>query len=155
MTPTDKFWAYLLPILQTTQPTRGVKYIGMSDADRLDRYLSDQRSEETYPGIFVIRPEYRGSFADRANMFANFDTKIYVFCKAKAYDFTDQDQNYDLAEQICTDIVQLIQHDAFEGKCLFELNNAEWKPFIYNSTDSAVGYELNIKIGLWMNDVLC
>ena len=155
MTPTDKFWGYLLPILEKTRQAHGVVYITLSDADRLDRYLSDQRSEAVYPGVFVIRPEYRGSMADQANSFAQFQTKLYVFCAAKADDFKNQDDAYQLAEQICADVVRDIQHDAFLGKCEFSLGNTQWKPFIYMSTDSAVGYELEFRIGIWMNDIFC
>lgn len=149
-TPTDKFWAFFEPIV-TAVP--GVVYTGMSDGDRMDRFWADSRSEDTYPGVFVMRPKYKGSYD--AVMTTYFTTTFYVMCQGDLNDYLSQDAAYHQSEEIVQQIEMAVQHKAYEGKCFFNFEDFYAEPIIYQMSDSAWGYEVKMKIGLIVNDIMC
>lgn len=150
MTATDKFKGFFEPIAASAP---GVIYTQMSDADRVDRWLADSRSEETYPGVFVLRPKYSGSYD--AVMTAYFDVVYYVFVRGALDDYELQDEAYQTAEKIVQHITQEIQHKAYEGECFFDFNNFKAEPVAYQLMDAAWGYEVRMRVGFVVNDILC
>lgn len=149
-TPTDKFNDFFMPICENTP---GVMYSQMSDADRMDRFSAESRSGEVYPGVFVLRPKYRGS--EDGLMIAYFETIFYVFCKGDLNDFESQDAAYQQAEEIVTHIGRELQHAGYAKDCFYSFNDFKAEPVIYQMPDSVWGYEVKVKIGLLVNDVMC
>jgi hypothetical protein len=150
MTVTDKFWFFFKPIAESAP---GVVYTQMSDADRVDRWMADSRSEDTYPGVFVLRPKYTGS--NDAVMTAYFDVVFYVFVRGDLDDYAMQDDAYQIAELIVQYIGKEVNHKSHEGECFFDFNSFKPEPVAYQMIDSAWGYEVRMKIGLLVNDIFC
>jgi len=155
MTATDKFWAYFSLILEAQRAAHGVVKIQLSDADRMDRFVTDSRSEDVYPGIFVMRPFLKGKTTDNAMLFGNFKTKFYVFVKGDLDSYESQDAAYQLAETIAQDIVKQVQHDSRTYKCYFDLNTLKMEPVAYFVLDAAWGYEVEMTIGVTVNEIFC
>lgn len=155
MTPTEKFWAYFEPILQAQQAEHGVVKIQLSDADRMDRFVADSRSEDVYPGIFVMRPFYSGQLVDNALIYTNFRVRFYVFLRGELDSYPSQDAAYTSAEQIMQDIVKQVHHDARAWQVSFDINSLKAEPVAYFVLDAAWGYEVEMKIGIVANDILC
>lgn len=155
MTPTDKFWAYFEPILEAQQSQHDVVKIQLSDADRMDRFVADSRSEDVYPGIFVMRPFYSGQLVDNALIYANFKVKFYVFLRGDLADYASQDTAYAGAEAIVQDIVKQVHHDARAWQVSFDMNSFKAEPVAYFVLDAAWGYEVELKIGIVVNELLC
>lgn len=152
-TPTNKFWAYLGPILKAA---KGVEYVQLSDADRMDRINSDSRSRISYPAIFVIRPKYQGFDQNNGIVAAMFNVIFYVFCKAKPSDFELQDMAFEQAEQILGEVEQVIYHDSKTYNCLFDINSWQVEPVAYAiAVDAVWGYEVRMRLGIICNEILC
>ena len=149
-TPTDKFKEFFLPICEAAP---GVVFVQMSDAERMDRFSAESRSEDVYPGVFVLRPKIRG-FEDGI-MIGYFETIFYVFCQGDLNDFESQDAAYNQAEEIVTNIGKELQHAGFEKRCFYTFNDFRAEAVIYQMPDSVYGYEVKVKIGLQVNDVMC
>jgi hypothetical protein len=150
MTATEKFWAFFKPIAQATP---NVKYVMLSDADNMDRWLSDSRSEDTYPGVFVLRPRYKGSYD--ATMVTYFDVIFYVLTRGDLDSYEHQDEAFTISEAIATHILQQIQHIGFNYGCFYSFENTVVEPIIYRQHDAAWGYEIKLKIGLQANEIFC
>ena len=157
MTPTASiFWPYLLPILEMQKAENGIEYIKMSDSNGMDRLLADSRSEDVYPGIYVLRPKYAGQLIENALMVARFDLTLFVFVSADQDDYTKEDAAYEHAEKVIGAIVKQLQHDKFVYKNYLDFDSIRIEPIMYMSgVDSAYGYELKMKLGLPANEVFC
>jgi hypothetical protein len=157
MTPTASiFWPYLLPILETQKVENGIEYIKMSDSNGMDRLLADSRSEDVYPGIYVLRPKYAGQLIDNALMLARFDLTLFVFVRGDQDDYTKEDAAYEHAETVVGAIVRQLQHDKFVYKNYLDFDSIRIEPIMYMSgVDSAYGYELKMKLGLPANELFC
>ncbi|PQA59159.1 hypothetical protein [Siphonobacter curvatus] len=152
MTPTKRFWQYLKPILEAQH---GVKYVKLSDGNRMDRLTADSVSTDVYPCVFAIRPKYQGTDANSGTLWARFSTILYIFEKADLNDYDDQDAAYDLSEFIATQIAQQLFHDSKDYRCLFDLNQYQAEPVEYQMLDAAWGYEVKLTISLPANDLFC
>lgn len=157
MNPTDSlFWPYLLPILDSQKAENGVIYIRMSDSNGIDRMLADSRSEDIYPGIFVLRPTYSGQMLDGALLLAKFDVTLFCSAIGNPSDYASEDQTYAHAELIACAITRRLQHDTFSGRCYLEFDSVRLQPVMYHSgVDAAYGYELKLKLGLPANEIFC
>ncbi len=151
MTSTQKLWAYLEPILQTTEALK----ILLSDAERMDRLIEASRSEEVYPAIFVMRPKYSGKVFDGAALVAMFQLTFFVLCQGKLDDYDSQDAAYQQAEEMTELIVQTLQHDSRTYKCYFDFNGFQAEPVIYTMVDATYGYEVRLKLGIQVNEQFC
>jgi len=150
MTITDRFWSFFQPIAQSAD---GVIYTQISDADRIDRWITDSASQDTYPGVFCLRPRYNGS--DDAVMTTYFDVVFYVFVRGALDDYDAQDEAYTKAEEIVQHIVMELTHKKFDGECFFDFNKFKTEPVAYQVIDSVWGYEVRLQLGLIANDILC
>lgn len=157
MTPTDNiFWPYLLPILEEQKTTNGIVYIRMSDSNGMDRMLGDSRSEDVYPGIYVLRPKYTGQMIENALMIARFDLTLYAFVQGQPDDYELEDAAYAKAEMVVGAVVQRLQHDRFTYRNYMDFDSIRIEPIMYMSgVDAAYGYELKMKLGLAANEVFC
>ncbi|CAG4992230.1 hypothetical protein DYBT9275_00919 [Dyadobacter sp. CECT 9275] len=157
MNPTDHiFWPYLLPILQEQKTRNGIVYIQMSDANGMDRLMGDSRSEDVYPGIYVLRPKYAGQLIDNHLMLAKFDLTLFVFVQGRPDDYESEDLAYQHAETVVSEIVKHLQHDRFEYRNYLEFDSIRIEPVIYSTgVDAAYGYELKLKLGLAGNEAFC
>lgn len=156
-TPTDSiFWPYLEPLLERHRASGDITYIGMSDANGMDRLVESSRSEDVYPGIFVMRPKYIGNIIDNAALIAQFDVLLFVFQNCQTDDYDNQDEAFNHAEYVVAEIVKDLQHHRFEGRNFFDFNSVRIEPVMYQTgVDSASGYELKLKLGLIANSILC
>ena len=157
MTPTHSiFWPYLSAILEPQKTKSGIKYIQMSDANGMDRLLGDSRSEDIYPGIFVLRPKYAGVMVDNAMMLARFEATILCFQRARIDDYEQEDAAMDFTEQVLSDVVKDLVHDMRQYKNYFEFESLRMEPVMYNTgVDAGYGYELKVKLGLPANNLFC
>lgn len=157
MTPTDNiFWPYLLPILEEQKTENGIQYIKLSDSNGMDRMLADSRSEDVYPGIYVLRPKYAGQLIENALTVARFDLTLFVFIQADHSNYTNEDAAYSYAEKVVGAVVKQLQHDRFVSKNYMDFDSIRIEPIMYMSgVDSAYGYELKMKLGLPANEVFC
>lgn len=157
MNPTDNiFWPYLLPILENQKVENGIVYIQMSDSNGMDRLLGDSRSEDVYPGIYVVRPKYAGQLVDNHLMLARFDLILYVFVQGKPDSYESEDAAYAQAEKIVSQIVNKLQHDRFAGQNYMDFDTIRMEPVMYTTgMDSTYGYELKLKLGLAANQIFC
>ncbi|MCA0229879.1 MAG: hypothetical protein LCH91_05405 [Bacteroidetes bacterium] len=153
MTATTKFEEYFSPILEEQKAANGVAKIQFSDADRMDRYIADSRSEDVYPGIFVMRPKYSGSLMDKAIMYSIFFVQFYVFVGGQLDNDASQDDAYNLSESIVSEIVKKVFADYREWKVYFDFNSLQVEPVAYFVLDAAWGYEVKMKIGIQVGDV--
>ncbi|GAB2798696.1 hypothetical protein GCM10027275_50380 [Rhabdobacter roseus] len=150
MTPTDSlFWPYLRPILEA-QP--GVTYVQLSDANGMDRLLEDSRSEDVYPGIFVMRPKWNGRTVDNALLLTDFQVIAYFFCPAKPDDRASQDAAYQQAEALASGVIQQLQEHRYTYQNYLDFDSIRMEPVLYHTgVDAAYGYELKFKLGLEAN----
>lgn len=157
MTPTKNiFWPYLAPILETQKTKAGIEYIQMSDANGMDRLLADSRSENIYPGIFVLRPKYAGVMVDNAMMLARFEATVLCFKRAKIDDYDQEDAALDFTEQVLSDVVKDLVHDMRQYKNYLDFDSLRMEPVMYNTgVDAGYGYELKIKLALPANHIFC
>jgi hypothetical protein len=149
-TATDRFKEFFLPICEAAP---GVIYTAMSDADRLDRFWAESRSEGVYPGVFVLRPKYKGWGEDL--LIAYFDVIFYVFCEGDLNDYDSQDAAYKQAEEIVTHIAKELQHAGYEKRCFYTFADFKAEPVLYETVDSVWGYEVKVNFGLLVNDIVC
>lgn len=157
MTATDDlFWPYLLPILEEQKTENGITYIQMSDSNGMDRMLTDSRSEDVYPGIYVLRPTYAGSMVDNSLMIARFNLTLFTFIHSKMDEYSLVDAAFAKAEKTIGDIIKRLQHDRFSWKNYMDFDSIRIEPVMYMSgVDAACGYELNMKLGLPANEIFC
>lgn len=166
MTATDKLKNFFEQKLMPQLPE--VIYFEMSDGEELDRLITDSVSETVYPGVFLIRPQYRRTGPDNSNIYTTYDVKLYVFCKsAIAEDGEDNPvarENADLsaAEKISNRIAGLLstynqEDDNFElTYCPIEFDDNDWVAVPVRgemSLDAPLGYEITFKLGLPAFDV--
>lgn len=151
MNPTDTlFWPYLEPILLD----QGVTYVQLSDANGMDRLLEDSRSEDVYPGIFVMRPKYRGRMVDNALQLAEFQLIAYVFCYPDSQERADVDACYGQAEVIASAVLQKLHTDHRCYTNYLDFDSIHMEPVLYTTgSDAAYGYELKLKLGLQANEI--
>lgn len=149
-TPTDRFWAYLEPILKNIS---GVEFIQLSDGNRMDRLISSSVSLNTYPCIYVIRPKVRGFDTNSGTVWKKFQTIIYIFEKADLSDYEDQDRAYSLAERMGTELDTHLFKESKTYKCLYDMNEFEAEPIEYQTLDAAFGYEIKCSFCLPVNDL--
>lgn len=152
MTPTQRFYNYLQPILAATP---GVATVTFSDGNRLDRLVESTVSREMYPACFFIRPKYQGHDENNGTLWARFSTIVYLFEKAALSDYAEQDAAYERCEAMVTSITQRLYHEAKLYRCLFDLNAFHAEPVEYQLLDSAWGYEVRLQIALPANDLWC
>lgn len=157
MTPTNSiFWPYLSPILEAQKTKSGIAYIKMSDANGMDRLLADSRSEDTYPGIFVLRPKYAGAMVDNAMILARFEATLLCFQRAKIDDYDAEDAALDFTEQVLSNVVKDLMHDMRAYKNYLDFDSLRMEPIMYNTgVDAGYGYELKVKLGLPANNIFC
>jgi len=157
MTPTDDiFWKYLSPILDEQKAESGIVYAKMSDANGMDRIIGDSRSEDVYPGIFVMRPKYRGNILDNALLLALFELTLFVFFKGDTDDHASEDQAYHNSETVACKIVNRLQHDRFAGKNYLDFDSITLEPVQYQTgVDATCGYELKARLGIPANHIFC
>ncbi|MPR36556.1 hypothetical protein [Salmonirosea aquatica] len=150
--PTDGlFWPYLEPILRA-QP--GVNYVQLSDANGMDRLLEDSRSEEVYPGIFVMRPRYRGRLVENALQLAMFEMIAYFFCYADSQQREDVDAAYRQAEATASTVLKKLHTDHRCYANYLDFDSIQMDPVLYTTgSDAAYGYELKLKMGLPANEI--
>lgn len=151
----DIFWTYLFPILEMER-LNGIKYIQMSDSNGMDRFLSDSRSEDIYPGIYVLRPKYSGQMVENALMLAQFDTTLFVFFQGDQDNYESEDDAYNQAESIVGSVIKSLQHDRFISKNYLDFDSVKVEPVMYSTgLDSTYGYELKMRLGLPANQIFC
>jgi len=156
MTPTDNlFKPYLLPIFEQQKIDNGVTYVEMSEGNGMDRMLEDSRSENVYPGIFVLRPKWTTKKIEGHILMVNFSTVFYVWCHGKIDDRDSQEQSYNHAETITTAIIKKLQEDSLIYKNFLDFDSIQAEPVIYLGPDSTYGYEIKLKLGLPTNALFC
>lgn len=152
MTATDVFWDYLKPKCLSID---GVVYAELSDAERLDRMREDSVSQVIYPGIFVIRPRYKGSDNNAGYLQAKFDTLLYISVKTESNDRASEDAGLDLAEIISIELEKLIRHSPEFDEGNFEFSSWTAEPIKFLGLDSCVGYEVRFTLKLDVSSVFC
>ena len=153
-TATNRLWNIFAPIAAAAPQ---VVYVMMSDAYRLDRWAADSRSEDVYPGVFLMRPRYVGTL----DMQAEFEVVFYVLVwgslalhqDADAA-YNEQDAAYHQAEIIVTNIIQSLVHLGYEAKINYD-KRYNIEPIIYQEVDSVWGYEVKLRFGIPANDLIC
>lgn len=152
MTATDVFWDYLKPKCLSIE---GVVYTELSDAERLDRMREDSVEKVIYPGIFVIRPRYKGADNNAGYLQAKFDALLYVSVKTDANDRASEDEGFELAERISVDLEKLIRHSPEFDEGNFEFSSWQAEPIKFLGLDSSVGYEIRFTLKLDVSSVFC
>lgn len=149
--PTQRFTAYLTPLLQSIA---GVQYVGLSDGARIDRLLAESVSRPIYPCAFMIRPKYAGTDTKSGILWHRFHAIIYIFAQGSTSDYESQDAAYDTSERIATEALQKVFQDSLVYKCLFDFNDFQAEPIEYQTgVDATYGYEVKCVIGLPVNDL--
>lgn len=144
------FWPYLKPILEA----QAVTYVQLSDANGMDRLLEDSRSEDVYPGIFVMRPKYRGRMVENALQLAEFQVIAYVFCYPTSQERDALDACYQQAEGIASAVLKQLHTDHRSYTNYLDFDSIQMEPVLYTTgADAAYGYELKLKLGLQANEI--
>ena len=157
MTPTEKFWNYLQPIF-VAQP--GVVFADMSEAQQLEKWWAKSRSQNLYPGVFLLRPTietiWNGTFVEgKANLI------FYVMIKAQTKSEGSQAEALDQAEAIAVGVLKTIHHDSLAPtpqKPVFYRLKSKIEPVSYAETgmvDAVWGVEVRTELTLGLSDVLC
>ncbi len=156
MTPTDDiFKPYLMPILEAQKVANGVTYVEMSEGNGMDRMLEDSRSENVYPGIFVLRPKWRTRRIENHILMVEFSTVFYVWCHGELDEREAQEQAYNKAETIVTAIIEKLQHDSRTYQNFLDFDSIQAEPVVYLGVDATYGYEVKLKLGLEANELFC
>lgn len=155
MTPTQKFWDYFRPICESID---GVAYVEISDGDRMDRFRADSTGQNVYPGVFVIRPRYKGQDNFSGQQYAVFDLVMYVLSHADMESYMNADQYqiinsaFDLSERIANDIQIALRHDL---DIMFDFNQWMVEPVSYVTLDNSWGVEVKAKIMMPVSELVC
>lgn len=154
MTPTENlFWPYLLPIFETQKTKNGVVYIQKGSGNGMERMMEDTTSENVYPGIFTFLPIYSTKLTENHLLLAEFNTVFYVWCKPEDSERETEDAAYAHAEKIVSEIVETLQKDRREYKNFMDFDSIRIEPVHYLSVDTAVGYEVKMKLALAANHI--
>lgn len=146
-----------------------IKYFMMSDGDGIDRFLADSVSEETYPGIFLIRPQYRKAGDGSNPYYVNFDAKFYIFCKTPVSEdgeddsIAREDEDLNKAEALSDAVGKILTN--YNGNdetynltyCPIDFNYSDWVAIPVRaemSIDNCMGYEVSFRLGLPAHDVI-
>ena len=79
---TKEFWNYFKPLCEQVE---GIVYTTLSDGDRMERFLADSRSEDTYPGVFCLRPKYRLTNNGAEQILGWFDVNFFRVCSLREF----------------------------------------------------------------------
>ena len=154
MTPTDDlFWPYLLPIFENQKSKNGVAYVQKGDGNGMERMLEDTTSENVYPGIFTFLPKYSTRKVENHLLLADFNTTFYVWCKPDDSERETEDATYAQAEKIVNDIVAKLHRDSRCYQNYLDFDSIRIEPVHYLGVDTALGYEVKMKLALAANHI--
>lgn len=131
-----------------------IAYCAMSDGAQIDRFIEDSLSDNVYPALFFLRPEYKLTDNNADFVTAKYNVIFYLFHKP-----TDSEgQSIDTAFENAELIIEKLQKELLKTDehyiGLFSLNDWQAAPVTSMTLDLAVGYEVKCKIELPINEIL-
>ncbi len=155
MTITQKFWNFIQPICANIE---GVKYVEISDGERMDRFRSDSTSQDVYPGVFIIRPAYKGMDNFAGQQYASCNAIFYILVNAEMNSYAELDnykvvnEAFDEAERISIELQRQLRHSL---DIMFDFNTWKSEPVSAVTIDNAWGIEIKVTITIPISEIVC